>query len=286
MGKKKIIIQVFRGVVGLMAVGAIVLGGIIAWEVHKGYKEGQDTYKRLSDTYTSVLPGNTEEHNGEPKEKVASENLRLNEEEKVKLQLPADAPERRAINWNGLQTTNHDIVAWIDLPAVDLSYPVVQGEDNDYYLHRSIDGEYLYAGCIFLDYYNSPGFVNYNSIIYGHNMRDKTMFAKLKDYNDRAVEQSCPYFWIYTPSGDYLYRIFSVHTAASGGDTYIVRFKDYDTYTSWLKEMFEISEIDAGIDLADLQEVDGKVVTLSTCTENETLRQVVQGIRVTEISYE
>lgn len=169
-------------------------------------------------------------------------------------------------------------MAWLYLPAVDLSYPVVQADDNEYYLHRSVRKEELFAGSVFMDYYNSPDLKNYNTILYGHNMRDGSMFAKLKEYKKTEMLAGCPYFWISTPAEDYLYRIFSVHAAGTQSSTYTVRFPDATSYRKWLEKMSAASEVETGAELNESE----TVVTLSTCTGDSAIRQVVQGIRITE----
>ena len=78
-----------------------------------------------------------------------------------------------------------------------------------------------------MDAYNNASFYNYNTIIYGHNMRDGSMFARLKELSNEATLRQCPYFWILTPDADYLYKICSIHQASSGSDTFTVRFADY-----------------------------------------------------------
>ncbi|MCC8102296.1 MAG: class B sortase [Clostridiales bacterium] len=99
-----------------------------------------------------------------------------------------------SIYWDALSASYDDCVAWIQIPAVEISYPVMQAEDNDYYLHRSPDGNYIYAGSIFMDYQNDSYLEDYNTVIYGHNMRDGSMFAKLKQFRDSEVLVFCPYF--------------------------------------------------------------------------------------------
>jgi len=187
--------------------------------------------------------------------------------------LPADAPQRREIDWTGLTKINADVIGWIDIPAIEVSYPVLQAEDNEYYLHRDIHQEYLFAGSIFMDSYNSPDLSNYNTMLYGHNMRDGSMFAKIRNFRDEETLKSCRYFWIYTPEADYLYEICSIHYAAVGSDTYTVRFNDYDSYIDWLGKMQQSSDPATGVELAG----GDRIVTLSTCTTDSSTRTVVQG---------
>ena len=129
-----------------------------------------------------------------------------------------------------------------------------------------------------MDYYNSPDLKNYNTILYGHNMRDGSMFAKLKEYKNPETLAGCPYFWLSTPTQDCLYRIFSVHAAGTQSSTYTVRFPDATSYRKWLEKMSAASEVEAGAELNESE----TVVTLSTCTGDSAIRQVVQGIRIAE----
>lgn len=289
MGKIKLMI---RRMVGLAATGMVALGCLMAGNVYQGYKDGQNTYQSLSDTYTFQLSreAETSREDGQDleRERRTQEKPQTESPADKALQaaanednIPDDAPKRLEIDWEGLKNINTDVVAWIFLPGLELSYPVMQAADNGYYLHRDIKQEYLFAGSIFLDSYNSSDFANYNSIIYGHNMRDGSMFAKLKDYKDSQILKSCPYFWVFTPMRDYLYRIFSVHTAKSGEETYMLRFVDQDSYMDWLNMMQSASSVETDVEFSE--KLPGKVVTLSTCTENQEVCQVVQGILIGEV---
>ena len=187
--------------------------------------------------------------------------------------LPEDAPERLVVSWGELLAKNEDVKAWISVPAVDISYPVLQADDNDYFLHRDISKEYLFAGSVFLDAANNASFMNYNTIIYGHNMRDGSMFAQLREFLNGETIKKCKYFWIMTPEADMLYEIFSVHYAAVGSDTFLICFQDYDAYEGWLKDMAGMSAAGA----AAIPETQDRIVTLSTCTEDSARRMTVQG---------
>jgi sortase B len=155
---------------------------------------------------------------------------------------------------------------------------VLQGEDNEKYLHRSISGEYLYAGSIFLDSKCSRSFRAYNTILYGHNMRDGSMFAKLKDYRDPEIYKSCPYFWIFTPQKDLLYRICSIHPEGVGGSSFIIRFGSGKELEEWRQKVREQSEVETGWE----PNPEDRIVTLSTCTEDRGTRYTVQGVLVYE----
>lgn len=247
----------------VLLTGCFLVAGIIGMLlVYSGYRKGQTEYADLVSVY----------YKKDDRSKISVKNTEAQIVEN-EVQLPADAPLPATIDFSNLMQINEDIVGWIDIPAIDISYPILQGKDNEYYLHRDIYKEYLYAGSIFMDANNNDDFQNFNTILYGHNMRDGSMFAKLKDFQQKNVFSSCPYFWIYTNQGSILYRIFSVHLAENESSTYTIRFANAEEYCDWFQNMKDSSVIQANIMEQELT----SVVTLSTCTGEEQLKQVVQG---------
>ncbi len=89
---------------------------------------------------------------------------------------------KNPIDFTQLLSVNSDIVGWLRIRALDISYPVVQGKDNDYYLHRTFEKTDNFAGCLFVNSYNMGDFTDQNTIIYGHNMKNGSMFGKLKNF--------------------------------------------------------------------------------------------------------
>ncbi len=257
--------------------------------VHEGYARGQREYKELDNEYIFTVDtdyGGDENGTNEAEthgsgqtdidETSDTEEEVIQEKNTCKsliVSLPEDAPERFIVNWKELLAKNEDVVAWIQIPAIEISYPVMQAEDNDYYLHRDIGRDYLFAGSVFLDAANNASFLNYNTIIYGHNMRDGSMFAKLKEFLNEETIRKCRYFWIMTPEADMLYEIFSIHYAVSASDTFMVRFPGFDAYERWLKDMAGMSVIEP----AAVPDTQDRIVTLSTCTEDSSRRMTVQG---------
>ena len=260
----------------LLIPAVFILSGLLyALYIFWGYERGERSYEDLEDAYISVYESEDVSSLGK---KRGLETKQQNGSVPAALYsaLPLDAPKRKTIDWDGLKDRNEDIIGWIDIPAVEISYPLVQGDDNEFYLHRGIDGEYLFAGCVFLDSACDRELQNYNSIIYGHNMRNGSMFARLKEFLSAETVQKCPYFWIYTPGGDFLFRVVSAHTAAPGSDTFIVRFKDYKSYAAWIEKMVALSAPSCGA----VAVPSDRLVTLSTCTKDSSARMVVQGKRV------
>ena len=107
--------------------------------------------------------------------------------------------EEKTIDFAELRKINEDIVAWIQIPGIDVDYPVVHGEDNEYYLHHTFQKEANKAGSIFLPYRNRADFTEQRVIIYGHNMKDGSMFGNLKKYQDNAFRKESGTAYLYLP---------------------------------------------------------------------------------------
>ena len=181
------------------------------------------------------------------------------------------------IDFDSLQEINPDVIGWLEMEAVDtINYPIVQGEDNDYYLHRTFQETDNFAGSIFMDYMNKSNFGQRNTIIYGHNMKNGSMFGSLKDYRDQEVYNKSPYFWIYTPTRIYKYEIFSCAEVDKFGQDYQITFQDKEDFQEFIYHAQDQSLYDTGVDV----DYTDTVVTLSTCTGNEATRFIVQGKRV------
>ena len=253
---------------------------------YREYKAADDEYDGLqqyseqttSETEPAIQPGGGAILNDvtqledpatveQKKEQAATEETVENNEKK---QLPL---LKNPINFDELNAINEEIVGWIRIGALDVSYPVAQARDNDYYLHRTFERKDNFAGCIFLNCENSKFFTDQNSIVYGHNMKNGSMFGTLKDYREQKTYDANPYFWIFTPTLIYQYRIFSTAEVSAEGDVYRIRFTSAD-YDAFLKNRAASSLVTTGVTPG----VDDRIVTLSTCTGNDATRFVVQGV--------
>ncbi len=105
----------------------------------------------------------------------------------------------RKIDFDGLRAINEDIVAWIQIPGIGVDYPVVQGEDNEHYLHYTFDGKENIAGSIFLDFRNRADFTDRKVILYGHNMQDGSMFSHFEKYQDKDFREEQGRVILYLP---------------------------------------------------------------------------------------
>ncbi|MDY3918300.1 MAG: class B sortase [Candidatus Limivivens sp.] len=178
------------------------------------------------------------------------------------------------VDFDSLKEINEDIIGWLKVGALDLSYPITQAEDNDYYLHRTFERVDNFAGCIFMDYQNHLNFLDDNTMIYGHNMKDGSMFGTLRKFLEEGVYDSDPYFWIYTPKRIYKYHIFNCTTVGTVSTTYTLNFGTRQAFQDYLDVAVEQAEVET--DEMTLDSGD-KIATLSTCTGDTSTRFVVQG---------
>lgn len=181
--------------------------------------------------------------------------------------------EMAAIDLAALREVNEDVVGWIRIPDTKIDYPVMQGEDNDYYLKHTWDRRNNSVGSIFLEHLSNPELVDYNTIIYGHNMNNGSMFAGLRKYTTQKYWEEHPYVYIKTDQGVYRYEIFAAYKADVDSVTYGLSFNQTITKVNFLQYALETSKIDTQI-------IPGKydrILTLSTCSgSGYTTRWVVQ----------
>jgi sortase B len=188
------------------------------------------------------------------------------------------------VDFASLKAINDDVIGWIFIEALDdVNYPVVRGIDNNFYLHQTYQKNYNFAGTIFADYENSDDFNDCNTIIYGHNMKNGSMFGQLRKFSSSmdAYNES-KYFWIFTPDKDYRYEIISAYTTAVNSDTYTLFKGPGQEFQDYLNKIVTYSEI---VTTPGNLNVNDKIVTLSTCTGDDSTRYVVQGKRVDTIEH-
>lgn len=179
------------------------------------------------------------------------------------------------VNFTNLINKNKDTVAFIHLNNTNINYPVVQAKNNDYYLTHAFDKSYNKAGWVYMDYRNTTSDPNENTIIYGHGRLDNTVFGTLKKSLNKQWQQNKENHVINlsTPKHNYIYQIFSIYTIKS--ESYYIKtdFTDTKEKEEWIKTMIKrntASSITTGATTSD------KILTLSTCYNNNDIRIVVQ----------
>ncbi len=175
-----------------------------------------------------------------------------------------------------LKEKNEDAIGWIAFDDLKLSYPIMQSTDNYYYLTHTFSKTENKSGSVFLDAGDTSDFTDYHSIIYGHNMKNGSMFGRLKKYYDEEFYHGNECFTIYIGQQAYRYEIFSVHTIAETDEIYTIWFRPgerSDEYGEFVNRMKNNSWYDTHVEVSSQD----KIVTLSTCTASDDRRFVVHG---------
>ena len=266
--------DVIRLIVMLAALAVFLYSGYTLYEFYKEYKKSSDEYDNLENSYAVDQEQESENidnlEDDDALQSISGQEVRTVFEDGEEKTLPV---LKNPIDFTQLLSVNSDIVGWLRIRALDISYPVVQGKDNDYYLHRTFEKTDNFAGCLFVNSYNMGDFTDQNTIIYGHNMKNGSMFGKLKNFNDPEVFKKSRYFWIFTPDFIYQYRIFSASVVDKTGLTYQISFTD-DEFDQFISRAYSNSVVD-NQDVTVTKE--DRIVTLSTCTGDDSTRFVVMG---------
>lgn len=179
---------------------------------------------------------------------------------------------------------NADIYAWITIPDTKIDYPVLQhATDNSYYLNYNLDGSKGYPGCIYSENYNAKDFSDPVTILYGHNMKDGTMFAGLHQYENADFFENHPYIYVYVSDGILVYDIFAAYEYK---DCHILLnhdFEDKSVYQKYLEEIYSMEgNFNAEIEINEYC----NILTLSTCVAEEAdKRYLVQGVLSRTIAF-
>lgn len=182
----------------------------------------------------------------------------------------AEAEPAYSVDFASLQAVCPDAVGWIQVSGLDvIDYPIVHYSDDDYYLNHSWDGQASRYGAIFMEAANSGDFSDSHTLIYGHNMKDGSMFGSLKKYKEQSFyQENGGLITIYLPGETRTYQIFSVHvTSADDESVYTVGFAHDDTFGSFLEALRSSALYDTGVPVSAAD----NVITLSTCAGEERL---------------
>lgn len=188
------------------------------------------------------------------------------------------------VNFTELWKINTDIYAWIKIPNTNIDYPILQTDGDDaFYLEHNYKKEYEFAGSIYTEKLNSKDFSDPNTLIYGHNMLNGTMFRTLHNFRDPDFFANNPYIYIYLPDRTLTYEIFAAYEYDDRHILYSFDFSDKDVYAEYLA--YATNPTDSM--MCNRREIevttDDKIVTLSTCLGNiDTSRYLVQGVLISD----
>lgn len=242
----------------VLFVGVFIFAGYKLLEGELGYYFARKAYDNLS---SSVVSANTSTPS--PKEEVEEDEIVLDPEVS-----PID------VNFDEISKECSDIAAWLYSPTINvINYPVVQFDDNSFYLNHRYDGQYSACGTLFLDCLNMPEFENDNTVIYGHHMNDGSMFAQLVKYSSQEYYDEHPVFYMNTPKYNYRLEVISGYITNDNDETtYKFEFKDDAEAQSFIDYIISKSKFESNFEVS----TSDKFCTLSTCTyEYDNARFVV-----------
>lgn len=235
----------------IIAIAVFCFAGFQLFKILKGYYDGRSEYKDI--------------------EKLA-----------VTTDHEDEQGDGFSVDFDKLKAINPDTIGWIRFdpePAI-INYPIVHTTDNSTYLKKTFSKNENTLGAIFMNTYNNPDFNDKNTIIYGHRMRDGSMFKGLWKYDEKSFYDANPNFYIYTPEGKvYVYTIFAVAQVNERDMAYNIQFDETNTFADHIAQLKAKSMYDTSVEVG----ADDSIVTLSTCTSaSDDNRLAVIGVR-TEI---
>lgn len=270
---KKKIISVIVGVAGLVA-AYFVVSGIS----HIVYNRPVDNAATESTAETTEQ--GTEEAKAAMTEDEINEMLAGMKATETAETATEEQSEVIPVKFEELQAVNPDIYAWITVPGTVIDYPILQhASDNTYYLMHNIDGSYGYPGCVYTENMNSKDFTDNNTVIYGHNMKNGSMFAQLHKFEDPDFFNENREVLIYLPDEVLHYTIFAAHIYDDRHLLYSFDFTDPEVYQKYLDSIFSTRDMSANIDKDITVTTDDQIITLVTCIGSQpNNRLLVQAV--------
>lgn len=253
----------FRLLISGVLLAVFLLSAVKLLRIYTEYKSGIDNYVNL-EQYVSVPAAVSPAKPGSEAEQTEADT-------KDHAPVEESFPQ---IDFAKLQQINPDLVAWIYCEGTPVNYPVVHTDDNEFYLKHLFDGSYNSSGCIFLDSRNEADFSDQHSIIYGHNMKNGTMFSCLIKYKEQDFFDQHPQILLMTPEQNYTLELFAGYVAATGDDAWMLEFQNEEEFAQWVERAISRSCFES----LSAPAAGEQVITLSTCSyEFENARFVLLG---------
>ena len=257
--------KIRRILIAFFAMTFLISGALLLQELQE-YRAGEEIYAEAaqiaagSESKPAPAPG-APETVGESE--LSAEEADLAQEKTLEIDLAA------------LQAVNNDVIGWIWIPDTGLSYPLVQGEDNDYYLNHAWNGKKVSAGSIFMDFRCAADFTDFNTVIYGHRMNNESMFAFLKHYKADSYWETHPYIYIINSNQTRRYEVFAAYEAPVDSLAYLIGGAEEEDKQSLVDFALNQTVISAGV----VPTAGERILTLSTCTgDGYDTRWVVQAV--------
>lgn len=241
----------------VLLIGAILYSGWKVLTILLEYQKGDNSYEALTEKYTDDDMFN-----------VVDVEDNLNEDESMET-----API--TVSFSELLNECHDVVGWLYCEGTEINYPIVQSSDNDYYLRRLLDGTWNIAGSIFLDYRNASDFSDWNSIVYGHNMKNNSMFGSLEKYKNQEYYDKYPVWYLLTPDKDYKIELIGGYTTSTDSSLAYSIPAASEERDKLIEQVERTSTFQADVQISDQD----RLITLSTCSYDfDNARYVLIGV--------
>lgn len=246
------VLQMLFAAIALCCAAALIWIGLRYIMAARMHKQAQEMFIKPS----VAAPEKTEEQAAETEAK------------------PAPAPVAPDVDFDALEAESADAVGWLWIGGTDISYPVVQAQDNEKYLDTAYNGKRSVSGSIFMDSRNAVQLTDDNTVIYGHNMKDRSMFGSLKNYRQQEFADAHRAVYLLTRAGKLHYEVFAVYEVAANDPCYQRTFENEDARNTAIEQAYARSEI--ATPGAQVE----RYLTLSTCTASDAHRLVVQAYYV------
>lgn len=252
----------------LVFISSAVGIGVVLYRYH----QADVLYDDLQDRYVTYAP----------REPVQSESSESSADTDTSDETSAEVPQEPvvmefapiSVNFDLLLQENSDVLGWLYCEGTPINYPVMRSADNADYLHRDLNGKYLYSGSLFVDYRCSAVGTDRNHIIYGHNMKNDTMFGTLDEYKGQAYYDEHPVLYYLTPERSYKVELFAGLVTKADSEVYSPHFRDAEVFETFLRDLRENSTFRSDVSVTK----DDHIVTLSTCSyEFNNARYVIFG---------
>lgn len=245
---KKLLVRLFC----LVCAAGLVFSLWNIWTILSEYREGDRMYESAASQYVSSQP----------------EQQAETDPNKVPIQ----------VDFDHLKAQNPDVVGWLYCEGTPINYPVMQGRTNDDYLYTMLDGSYNKAGSLFLDCAADPGFQDPAPVIYGHSMKNDSMFGTLHDFSKQEYYDAHPVMWLLTPEKNWRLDLIAGYVTVDTDQVY-QKLGSVEALQTYLSSVMRKSSFAANTTV-DVSKVE-RAVFLSTCSyETENSRYILVGIPV------